>query len=61
LIPLNQDERVVVQFINNIKTLKHATIEWERKKKKLAEKELISTEAGLQSIYDSEKGGFSSP
>jgi hypothetical protein len=27
----------------------------------LAEQELINTEAELQSIYDSEKGGFSSP
>jgi hypothetical protein len=32
-IPLNQDERAVVQFANNLKTLKQATIEWERKKK----------------------------
>lgn len=57
--PLGPTECVVVQFERNLKSLKIATKAWEKRKKQQLEQDIISTEEALQSLYDPEKGGFS--
>jgi hypothetical protein len=59
--PLGPTERVAVQFARNLKSLKIATKSWEKRKKQQLEQDIISMEEALQSLYDSEKGGFSTP
>jgi hypothetical protein len=59
--PITPGRLAVVQFARNLKNLKKDTVEWARKKKQQDEHELINIEASLQSIYDSEGGGFASP
>jgi len=59
--PINQEDRATAQFAKNLKIIKNATIEWDRKKNQLVEREFITTEAELQSIYETKGGGFTSP
>jgi hypothetical protein len=59
--PLGPTECVAVQFERNLKALKTASKSWEKRKKQQLEQDIISTEEALQSLYDSEKGGFSTP
>jgi len=54
-------EWVTVQFARNLKSLKISTKSWEKMKKPQEEQDIINTEEALQSLYDSEKGAFSTP
>jgi hypothetical protein len=57
-IPIGQEDRVVVQFSQNLKRLKKATMEWAKRKKQFDEQEHINIEATLQTHYESEGGGY---
>lgn len=60
-VPLVPIERATLQFVRNLKELKIATKAWEKQRKQQLDADLVETEADLQTLYDSAKGGFASP
>jgi hypothetical protein len=49
-VPIGQEDRVVVQFAQNLKRLKKAIVEWDKRKKQNDEQELINIEASSSDI-----------
>jgi hypothetical protein len=58
---IGKEEREAIQIERNLKSLKLATKYCAKRKKKKTDQDLINTESSLQSLYDSDKGGFSTP